>query len=809
MKLAIKVYFATLILLTLAFATFAQSDAISVKDPRNTAPTVGTGGSIGGPTGLFTVYDGHTLRKGEFTFSFAVSNYDRDPGNVDITSLPTSFQVGLTNHVELFFSTEMARQIKVNSPRNLSGFYLPNSQFVIPGFGLTRAPAIVLSPQGPGASQYPNQAIYRPTGAPFVQFPYSGGNAGTFGLQAPFFSGPIFGFAAGTNALLGPPRLGGNGAANFPGIGSIYGSILPGIVLQSTSLVNQAGLPAGEGPLVFTLKPSYLPDAPFLNRQFGESSFNEFNIGVKWRLSGLNSPIGFGFMAAYTWNADNANSTTGFNMLQRGASGGGNMGDITAGLFADARLAKWANLSANVAYKYTSAAKGEFPGGTFTLLDRPDELASSIGVDFPVNKWFQPIAEFRSLMYVGGRTPNAFENNPIDGLVGARVFITRYAGLGFAYRYNFNQQSFESFNKTQAFTGSVLVPCRPGVTNCAPVTITNTFTGIPAGFAPSTDPNGYIFQFWLGRRNKRAEDVINQSPNISGVNLSTTVIKIGCLPGFRSTSGKCDDSRSVSVATSASDPENDVLTYNYTVSGGRVVGTGANVQWDLSGANEGTYTITTGVDDGCGVCGKTNTQTVTIKKCDDCVQVCNCPSLSVNDQSGVTSPGSTMTFTLNGGGSNPVNWSVTAGTIESGQGTSTITVRVPAEGSPSNITATASLGGLDEACRCPNTAQGTGGVAPKLTGRLVDEFGTKKDDEVKAIVDNFYIELNNDPNAKGYIVIYGNPKQIAHRKAQIMKAINFRKYPLDRVIFVDGGDNGQGEYTKLWFVPAGADAPGK
>src|SRR5512140_1344301 len=98
MKLAIRVYFATLILLTLAIAAAAQtSDARSDKDPRNTAPTVGTGGPIGGPTGLFTVYDGSTLRRGEYTLSAAYSNYDRDPGNADFTSVPLSFQIGLTN----------------------------------------------------------------------------------------------------------------------------------------------------------------------------------------------------------------------------------------------------------------------------------------------------------------------------------------------------------------------------------------------------------------------------------------------------------------------------------------------------------------------------------------------------------------------------------------------------------------------------------------------------------------------------------------------------------------------------------------
>ena len=57
MKLAIKAYAVTLILLMLAFTVPAQN--LSEKDDRNTAPT------IAGPTGLFTVYDGKTLRKGE------------------------------------------------------------------------------------------------------------------------------------------------------------------------------------------------------------------------------------------------------------------------------------------------------------------------------------------------------------------------------------------------------------------------------------------------------------------------------------------------------------------------------------------------------------------------------------------------------------------------------------------------------------------------------------------------------------------------------------------------------------------------
>src|SRR5690349_11878798 len=86
MKLVYRVYIVTLVLLSMMAAVSAQTvgdkNARSEKDARNTAPTVGTGGPVGGPTGLFTVYDGQTLRAGEYTFSAAYSNFDRDPGNV-------------------------------------------------------------------------------------------------------------------------------------------------------------------------------------------------------------------------------------------------------------------------------------------------------------------------------------------------------------------------------------------------------------------------------------------------------------------------------------------------------------------------------------------------------------------------------------------------------------------------------------------------------------------------------------------------------------------------------------------------------
>jgi hypothetical protein len=801
MKLAKLAFLVTLFMLALMTSVSAQT-LRSEKDPRNIAPTVGTGGTVGGPTGLFTVYDGQTLRRGEWTLSIAYSNFDRDPGNVDITEVPLSFQIGLNDYLELFFTTDGFRALKVNSPRNLSSFYLPNSQLVING-ALRSGPAIVQAPQGAGTSQFPGWAIFRPTGTqPFVAFPYVGGSAGNYQFSAP--SGGVFGFPANTIPTLGPPQATG-ASANFPGIGSIYGSILPGVVLQTSVIPSQtAGNPAAEVPTIFTVAPTYLPDAPFINRTYGTSAFGTFTAGGKWRWTGPNNPVGVGVVAYYQWFGDKATDSSGFNQLQRGASAGGNKGDVAAILFGDARVRKWMNISANLGYKWTSAVKADFPSGSFTILDRPDEVYAALGFDFPVNKFFQPILEFRSTQYVGGRTPNAFENSPIDGLAGVRIYPTRWMSIGAAYRYNFNQQDFDSFKNNDSGTLSTTVTGR------VPATITTSFTGVPPGFVPSTDPHGFIFQFTAGRRNKRLGDIPRPFANVDSVTLSSTEVVIPCAPGTVPREGTvCPDGSTITVGTkgSSTDPT-DVLTYNYTVSGGRIVGSGANVTWDLSGVRPGTYTITAGVDNGCGVCGTTKTETITVREC-DCISPCVCPNLDVSG-GGVVQPGEPMSFTANvsGGTATDItyNWTVSAGTISSGQGTPSISVDTTGlEGQ--NVTATVEIGG-SLCATCTRNDSETGSVAVNPKPRLFDEFGKLPDDEVKARIQNLYVELGNNPNSQGYIINYGTDKEITNRERQIRKAIDFLKLDPSRVTLVRGGasPNG-GVYTKVWIVPPGAANP--
>src|SRR5205814_468149 len=57
---------------------------------------------------------------------------------------------------------------------------------------------------------------------------------------------------------------------------------------------------------------------------------------------------------------------------------------------------------------------------------------------------------------------------------------------------------------------------------------------------------------------------------------------------------------SVAAHVNASDPDNDPLTYSYTTTGGQIVGSGSNVQFDATGLKPGTYTLKCTVNDGRG-----------------------------------------------------------------------------------------------------------------------------------------------------------------------------------------------------------------
>jgi hypothetical protein len=274
----------------------------------------------------------------------------------------------------------------------------------------------------------------------------------------------------------------------------------------------------------------------------------------------------------------------------------------------------------------------------------------------------------------------------------------------------------------------------------------------------------------------------------------------------------CDDSRMESqiplTATVRNFSTTD-LRYAWRVSGGRLNGDGPNATWDLSGAAPGTYTATVEVDNkldnGCAAFTSTK---VIVRECPPPPVVC--PNVSIYCPDTVTL-GAPVTFTANLSGGTPgitpiYNWTVSAGTIISGQGTPSIQVETYGLAGQS-ITATLSVEGYKLNCNATCTVQ----IPRKISSTMVDYYPPIRLNDEKARLDNFAIQLQNDPNAKGYVVVFGAAKaSSAEKQKRIKRAydylVNTRGISADRIITMEGGTRDQ-TTTELWIVPLGADPP--
>jgi hypothetical protein len=108
-----------------------------------------------------------------------------------------------------------------------------------------------------------------------------------------------------------------------------------------------------------------------------------------------------------------------------------------------------------------------------------------------------------------------------------------------------------------------------------------------------------------------------------------------------------------------------------------------------------------------------------------------------------------------------------------------------------------------------------GSSPPRPTSKF-DEFGDISCEDEWARLDNFAIQLQNWPSAKGYIIFYGGrlfrgrlPKQgEAAARAARMKPylVKRRSIPSNRVIVIDGGYSDAWS-AELWIVPPGASPP--
>jgi len=263
--------------------------------------------------------------------------------------------------------------------------------------------------------------------------------------------------------------------------------------------------------------------------------------------------------------------------------------------------------------------------------------------------------------------------------------------------------------------------------------------------------NGFVHLFNKIFKRKKAARPVNQPPQVVSVLASSSEIRRPCPPGTRSDSCTPTGSEET-VFASASDPDNDQLLYTWSVTGGRLSGEGRQVTWDLSGVANGTYTATVEVNDGNQHTAN-GSATVIVTECTACFRPpppCPTVSASCPSELGANAP---ITFTASVSGVLPgdnyvYNWSVSAGTITNGQGTSMLTVDTKGLGGQS-VTATVSLGGGDPSCT-GTTSSCTTGIRGEATIPIAIRLRRGN-----AAVNGGRVTFFNDSNGKEYASDFG------------------------------------------------------
>jgi hypothetical protein len=272
----------------------------------------------------------------------------------------------------------------------------------------------------------------------------------------------------------------------------------------------------------------------------------------------------------------------------------------------------------------------------------------------------------------------------------------------------------------------------------------------------------------------------------------------------------CEGSGPAMVQLNARATSNYPISYRWTTNAGRINGDGATVSWDVSGLQPGYYKAYVDIDTGSGdeACQAFASTAVLVNRCPPPPPTCPNVAIECPDRVVVGEP---LTFRSTVTGGSPAvrpiyNWTVSAGRIIDGQGTDTIRVETTGLAGQS-ITATLSMGGYTLDCSANCTVQ----FPVPVECRKFDEFPAIAYNDEKARLDNYAIELQNDPTATAYVIVYpgqrGRPGDVQRHTTRIVDyLVSSRGINAQRIVTLVGPARDL-LLVELWLCPQGAKPP--
>jgi outer membrane protein OmpA-like peptidoglycan-associated protein len=419
------------------------------------------------------------------------------------------------------------------------------------------------------------------------------------------------------------------------------------------------------------------------------------------------------------------------------------------------------NILATINWAYRFTRESDYTvifNGTPTpaVLKLADQMPIGAGLQIFPEKRFQIITEYDGLIYVGKPIQNTTfgARDPVDSVMGIRLYALKNLALDVAYRYNLNLTNHE-------------------------------------------DRNGFVVKVAFARWPEKPLPPDN-------VTASCSAEKSSVMEGTN---------ESVAATATATDANGRPLNYSWTASGGNISGTGPYVRWDSTGLGAGNYNLTARVDNGAGNNASCSTSIAVRPKPAPAVPTMSC---TANPSTVNAGERPTITAVVNDASGTPITytWQANAGQIV-GTGAS---VQLDTSGlAPGTYTVTGRAeNGVHSACDCSTTvtvqAPPPAPEASKIGECSFALNSARADNVCKRVLDDAAVRLQNDPKAKIVVVGYADakergPQKLAAQRADSAKNYLTQKKTVDasRVdVRTDTSGGKEGRTVEIILVPEGA-----
>jgi outer membrane protein OmpA-like peptidoglycan-associated protein len=457
------------------------------------------------------------------------------------------------------------------------------------------------------------------------------------------------------------------------------------------------------------------------------------------------------------------------------------------------------------------------------LADLQHEFWYRGGASVPIGRMAEAIAELDGKTYFGSRTFGLNPRSPLDLVIGLRAYPAEWISIGGGYRASLRHIEDNPGRglhgaETHGLVAQIGLGLRrndPPVVTCAVSKATILQDETTTIRANASDPEGDTLTYtWTSTGGK-----------ITGTDSTATFDATGVAPGkYTVTATVSDGEHSVSCTAditvlkrnlpptvtlqpetatvilgesttfraTASDPNNDPLTYVWTVNNENVAAAGPELVFGSEGRQPGDYTVTVTVSDGELSANDSSTVTVQPKPNRQPTIECLTTSVDVNANGTVQ-----LQVRASDPDSDPTNitWTATGGTVKGSGDTATFDATGLRAGT---FTVTATVedgrGGRASCSMTVNVSERISLTAPGGRGTAggFAPGSARVDNVAKAALDDIAVRMQSDPRLRANIIGYTDntrrDRGLGIRRARAV-ADYLKKKGIDesRLTVTDGG----------------------